>query len=205
MKLWVWSGLKAHNIKITKGIKTNYLVDDIVFEDWSYSAKTWMENLKEKNNEKENNKTNMISFQYYGKRFLISGDAENQLGNEILKTANYIKVVDFYQVSHHGSDNALGNNFISKIKLKYCYIPGTSFKSDSDPWFKFVASKTHTFPKEPTIQDLKKFTTNIRMTGEKPTASWSSVIKVEQKTLIFAVNNMGMINDSTLSKTVIIS
>ncbi|WP_425381691.1 hypothetical protein [Spiroplasma endosymbiont of Polydrusus pterygomalis] len=74
-----------------------------------------MENLKEKSNEKENNKTNMISFQYYGKRFLISGATENQLGNEILKTANYIKAVDFYQVLHHGSDNALGNVLLVKL------------------------------------------------------------------------------------------
>lgn len=110
-----------------------------------------MENFKEKSNEKKNNKTNMIFFQYYGKRFLINGDDENQLGNEILKTANYIKAVDFYQISHHGSDNALGNNFISKIKPKYCYILGTIFKSDSDPWFKFGVSKTHTFPRESTI------------------------------------------------------
>ncbi|WP_425381692.1 hypothetical protein [Spiroplasma endosymbiont of Polydrusus pterygomalis] len=43
------------------------------------------------------------------------------------------------------------------------------------------------------------------MAGEKPWAAWSSIIKVEQKTLIFTINNMGMINESALSKIIITS
>ncbi|QBQ07849.1 competence protein ComEC [Spiroplasma gladiatoris] len=117
-KIYLNSNTKLYNFEKT------YRFLDIDFYNWSYSELNYMKGLSSKD---ENNASAIIYFKVNSKSILITGDAEQELGNRLLKNkeSNFYKV-DIYQVPHHGSKNALSNNFVKKVNPSICYVSGTN-------------------------------------------------------------------------------
>ncbi|AOG60861.1 competence protein ComEC [Spiroplasma helicoides] len=126
-KIYVNSNTKLTNFSE----KYNFL--NIDFYNWSYSEQKYMKTLAFKD---ENNASTILYFKVNNKSFLLPGDAEQGLGDRLVKNGNLqFENVDVYQVAHHGSKNSLGQNFVDKVKPNICYVSGTNGDSaDYKEW-----------------------------------------------------------------------
>ncbi|MBR2498658.1 MAG: MBL fold metallo-hydrolase [Clostridia bacterium] len=104
--------------------------------------------------DKENNYSVCVQFHHGSRKFLFTGDLEDD-GEEYLVANNNLKEVDLYKAGHHGSRTSSNDVLLSVIKPKICVISG-------------VAGDKYGFPHQETINRLASNGVNkVYMTMKK--------------------------------------
>lgn len=102
----------------------------------------------------ENNYSVCVQFHHGSRKFLFTGDLEDD-GEEYLVANNNLKEVELYKAGHHGSRTASNDVLLSVIKPKICVISG-------------VAGDKYGFPHQETINRLASNGVNkVYMTMKK--------------------------------------
>ncbi|AHI52902.1 MBL fold metallo-hydrolase [Spiroplasma culicicola] len=115
------------NTNIVEEYKKSYQYLGIKFENWSYTAKEYMKSTLS-NESDENNRSSILYASINDHALLITGDAEENIGKEVMKNRD-LRKVETLQVPHHGSGNMLSANFVKNLDPTYCYVSGTNAKN----------------------------------------------------------------------------
>ncbi len=99
------------------------------------------------NPSKENDLSVCVLFSHGSKKFLFTGDLEEN-GEKLLIANNNLGQVDLYKAGHHGSDTSSTEDFLKVIQPKICVIP-------------CVANDRYNFPKIEPIKNFAKYTDKV--------------------------------------------
>lgn len=108
-------------------------------------------NLKIKDDDVANANSIVTVVNLENKNLLFMGDATKNTEKEILKNMSaFPKIIDVYQVGHHGSKTSSDNNFIGELNIKEGIISSKK--------------KVYNHPAEETLNTLSKHNIKVKIT-----------------------------------------
>lgn len=153
-----WADLKI----IVQDVKPSYNILGLSFDNLTYKIQDFINSNSSKD---ENNQSLVLSFVYQNQRFLLTGDTEKKVEQELLKK-NLLSEVNFLQVAHHGSKTSSSLSFLNKIKPKTCFASGVNPDTYG---LEYVGNKSHIYPTSEVMANLKNVGCDFSWTGKDGT------------------------------------